>query len=88
MRDEPGRTRERKERLRGHIGVSRMECTDGCTMGPPDESEYAVDPVGVERINPSDYWDSVRHPRKSSVEYSTHHSFCEMLSVDVCIYDI
>jgi hypothetical protein len=24
-------------------------------MGPPDEREYAVEPVGVDRINPSDY---------------------------------
>ena len=27
--------------------------TDGYTIGPPAEREYPVDPVGVEKINPS-----------------------------------
>jgi hypothetical protein len=38
----------------GHIGVSNSDTTEGCTIGPPDESEYAVEPVGVEMISPSD----------------------------------
>ena len=53
--EEPGRTSERKERLRGQIGVRSREGMDGCTIGPPHESEYAVEPVGVDKINPSDY---------------------------------
>lgn len=54
MREDPGKSSERNERLRGHIGVSKRACTDGCTIGPPQDREYAVDPVGVERIKPSD----------------------------------
>ena len=50
-----GRIRGRKERERGQIGVSRMEGWDGWISGPEAEREYAVDPVGVERIRPSAY---------------------------------
>ena len=35
------------------IGVTRIERSVGSTTGPPAESEYAVDPVGVEKISPS-----------------------------------
>lgn len=52
--DFPGRTRERNERLRGHIGVSNSDSTSGWTIGPPDDNEYAVEPVGVDSIKPSD----------------------------------
>ena len=31
-----------------------MLSTSGATIGPPEDNEYAVDPVGVEIINPSD----------------------------------
>jgi hypothetical protein len=35
----------------GQIGVMRMLCTLGWTIGPPADNEYAVDPVGVATIN-------------------------------------
>lgn len=53
--DEEGKTSGRKERLRGQMGVSTIALSDGCTIGPPAESEYAVEPVGVDTIRPSDY---------------------------------
>jgi len=37
----------------GTDGVMRMDSTDGCTMGPPADMEYAVEPVGVATIKPS-----------------------------------
>ncbi len=52
--DDDGNTSGRKERLRGHMGVSTSALSDGWTMGPPADSEYAVDPVGVDTIIPSD----------------------------------
>ena len=54
MTDDDGNTRGRKDKLRGHIGVSTSALKDGCTIGPPAEREYAVDPVGVDTIRPSD----------------------------------
>ena len=45
--DEAGKTSGRKERLRGQIGVRTMALSDGWTIGPPADNEYAVDPVGV-----------------------------------------
>ena len=55
MEDDAGKTSGRKERLRGQIGVRTRALSDGWTIGPPAEREYAVEPVGVETINPSDY---------------------------------
>lgn len=52
--DQPGRTNGRKDRLIGATGVNRRAFTEGCTIGPPEESEYAVEPVGVDIIKPSD----------------------------------
>ena len=37
----------------GHTGVMQMAATAGNTIGPPAESEYAVEPVGVAMISPS-----------------------------------
>ena len=37
----------------GHIGVSIIPFTLGFTIGPPADKEYAVEPVGVDIINPS-----------------------------------
>jgi hypothetical protein len=37
--DDPGRTKDRKERLRGQMGVRSSEETAGWTIGPPDERE-------------------------------------------------
>lgn len=54
MDDDEGNTSGRKDRLRGHIGVRTNALSDGCTMGPPAEREYAVEPVGVDIITPSD----------------------------------
>ena len=48
-----GKTNGRKDSDRGQIGVSRIEETRGCTMDPPLERLYAVDPVGVETRKPS-----------------------------------
>ena len=55
IRDEPGSTRGLKLRLRGQIGVRSKACTEGCTIGPPHEREYAVEPVGVDSMRPSDF---------------------------------
>ena len=48
-----GSTSGRKDRERGQMGVSKSEGTRGCTMLPPEESEYAVEPVGEEMMMPS-----------------------------------
>src|SRR6266404_6864494 len=51
----------------GQIGVKIMDSTAGCTIGPPADSEYAVDPVGVATINPSARY---RHTKSSSIDNS------------------
>lgn len=53
--DDDGKTRGLNDRLRGQMGVSTSALREGCTMGPPADNEYAVDPVGVETIRPSDW---------------------------------
>lgn len=40
------------------MGVKRRAFTEGCTIGPPEDNEYAVDPVGVAIIKPSDLFKS------------------------------
>jgi hypothetical protein len=35
------------------MGASTVQSTEGWTMGPPADSAYAVEPVGVERMTPS-----------------------------------
>jgi hypothetical protein len=52
--DEDGKTRGRKDKLRGQIGVKTRALSEGWTIGPPADREYAVEPVGVETISPSD----------------------------------
>jgi len=37
--DDEGKTRGRKERLRGQMGVRTSALRDGCTIGPPAERE-------------------------------------------------
>ncbi len=37
----------------GQMGVRQIAPTDGKMIGPPAESEYAVEPVGVATIKPS-----------------------------------
>jgi len=41
------------ERERGHIGVITIAFTSAYNIGPPADKLYAVDPLGVENINPS-----------------------------------
>lgn len=54
MIEEEGKTRGLKDKLRGQIGLKTSALKDGWTIGPPADKEYAVDPVGVETIRPSD----------------------------------
>ncbi len=42
-----------KDKLLGAIGTISMPLTPFCIIGPPAESEYAVEPVGVEISIPS-----------------------------------
>ena len=49
----PGRTTVLKLNERGAMGVRRNASVSGWEMGPPAESEYAVDPVGVDSSRPS-----------------------------------
>jgi hypothetical protein len=35
------------------MGVTRMAGTLGCIMEPPADTEYAVEPVGVDTMSPS-----------------------------------
>lgn len=51
--DVGGRISGRKERERGQIGVRRIEGWEGWIKGPEALREYAVEPVGVERMSPS-----------------------------------
>jgi len=53
--EDEGNTSGRNDKLRGHIGTSTTALKEGCTIGPPADREYAVDPVGVDTITPSDY---------------------------------
>ena len=49
-----GKTKGRDVKECGEIGVTIIENTSGWTIGPPEDKEYAVDPVGVLIIIPSD----------------------------------
>ena len=49
-----GNTRGLDVRECGDIGVTKIEKTSGWTIGPPEDKEYAVEPVGVLMIIPSD----------------------------------
>jgi hypothetical protein len=53
IEDVEGKMSGLNERLRGQMGVSRIAEVEGCTIGPPADSEYAVEPVGVEMMIPS-----------------------------------
>ncbi len=49
------------------MGVKSNDWMDGCTIEPPAEREYAVDPVGEATIRPSATasvikWPSTKHP--------------------------
>src|SRR5678816_4299656 len=43
----------RSERVCGQIGTSTSAARLGCTIGPPQESAYAVEPVDVATMKPS-----------------------------------
>jgi hypothetical protein len=53
MSDASGTTSGRNDRECGAMGVSTAHGTDGATMGPPQDMEYAVEPDGVAIISPS-----------------------------------
>src|SRR5207302_1131664 len=48
-----GSTSGRIASVWGDTGVTTMDSTVGTTTGPPADSEYAVDPVGVDTTTPS-----------------------------------
>jgi hypothetical protein len=80
--EEEGKTSGRKDRLRGQMGVRTRALRDGWTMGPPAEREYAVEPVGVETMRPSDCVKQYLYVNEIRAE-GTHNSLREMLAVDV-----
>ena len=49
-----GKTSGRDVNECGAMGVITIEKTSGWIIGPPDDKEYAVEPVGVLMIIPSD----------------------------------
>ena len=53
MRCVPGSTIGRLVNVCEQIGVMTTASIVGNRIGPPADSEYAVDPVGVEMISPS-----------------------------------
>ncbi len=53
MSEASGTTSGRKDSECGAMGVSSAHGTEGATMGPPADREYAVDPDGVAIISPS-----------------------------------
>ncbi|MPN37868.1 hypothetical protein SDC9_185389 [bioreactor metagenome] len=48
-----GNTNGRSVNECGEIGVIHITAESGKSIGPPQASEYAVDPVGVDIISPS-----------------------------------
>ena len=56
MEVESSNMTERFPKVCGQIGVIAIAETSGLTMGPPAERLYAVDPVGVEKISPSQWY--------------------------------
>lgn len=47
-------TKGLKDRESGATGVIRVQGTEGATMGPPAVIEYAVEPLGVATMSPSE----------------------------------
>jgi len=54
INEEEGKTKGLNDKLRGQIGVRTRALKDGWTIGPPADKEYAVEPVGVDTMSPSD----------------------------------
>ena len=46
----------RLDKVCGDTGTRDITRSDGCTIGPPADSAYAVEPVGVATIKPSERW--------------------------------
>ncbi|MNR05464.1 hypothetical protein D3C85_1214970 [compost metagenome] len=44
------------DKVWGYIGTITMASSLGCMIGPPADSAYAVEPVGVATIRPSAFW--------------------------------
>ena len=60
------RTIGRLESVCGAMGTKTQPGIAGCSMGPPADSEYAVDPVGEAMINPSALWFETNLPPTST----------------------
>jgi hypothetical protein len=61
-----GSTMGRLVSVCGAIGTSTQPGIDGCRMGPPADSEYAVAPVGEATIRPSARWLATNTPSTST----------------------
>lgn len=57
-----GMTTGRTFRLCGATGVITKLALFGNKIGPPHESEYPVEPVGLETINPSAQYEFIKSP--------------------------
>ena len=60
--DEAGTTSGREVSECGAVGVIIKESTLGVIIGPPADNEYAVDPVGVAIIKPSELYSQTLCP--------------------------
>ena len=58
----------RNESECGQIGVISMQGTVGCTIEPPADTEYAVEPVGVAMMSPSPCTQVIGWPSQSASE--------------------
>ena len=64
--DSPSNSTERENSECGHTGVIKMQSICGEIMGPPAESEYAVEPVGVAKSSPSARYFEISSPFRLS----------------------
>lgn len=63
---ESGSTIGRLDKVCGATGTSNMALSLGCKMGPLTDKEYAVEPVGVDMIKPSERWLYIKAPSNST----------------------
>jgi hypothetical protein len=78
-----GRINGRKERERGHMGVNKIDGWDGWISGPDADREYAVDPVGVDKINPSAYY-KLGHSGEGTIASVRNTPSMKMFSIVRC----
>ena len=64
--ESPSKSTERENSECGHTGVISMQSICGEIMGPPAESEYAVEPVGVAKSKPSARYFEISSPFRLS----------------------